>query len=233
MFADGELWFDPPLPVPLVYYEPGTEPAPRASGLGVRVSNVDLDRLVDRREKEGAIEGWAHLEGIWTQQDLDVLDQQPPRRQSTNEVSHSSPPCDPPAGGWPVGQPDENLDVERAQGDEVLQLATFRPSARQAVLVVTSDDPELTTHRLAPVFGDRLCVVRSKWLRAQVEAVRRDVKANMRDWTAYAGSLGNVDAHGQVTLSVDVVRMMPSLATYAEQVPDGLLIVNPWLAPTA
>jgi hypothetical protein len=45
VFADGEFWFEPPLPVPLVYYEPGSEPAPRPSGWGVRLSEVDLAPL--------------------------------------------------------------------------------------------------------------------------------------------------------------------------------------------
>jgi hypothetical protein len=231
VFADGQFWFEPPLPVPLVYYEPGSEPAPRPSGWGVRLSEVDLERLDRRRNKDGATEGWAYLEGIWAEQRLDVLDQRPPRPPPLDEIDHARPPCDPPSGGWPIGPRDENLDVERAQGDEVLHLATFRPSAHQAVLVVTSEDPEHTRDRLAPVFGDRLCVVRSKWSRGQIASVRQAVEDNMRDWTAYLGSLGNTDEHGQVQLSMDVAQVLPALARYAEQVPDGLLLVNPWLAP--
>lgn len=231
ILADGQTWFDPPLPVPAIYYTPGTEPPPRPSGLGIRVMGVDLDRLVRRREKQEAIEGWAYLEGIWTQHQLDVVDQQPPRPPSLDDVDHSQPPCRPPNGGWPMGDTDENLDVEQAQGDEVVHLATFRPSARQAVLVVTSDDPELTTRRLAPVYGDRLCVVRSTWSRAQIETVRRELKAHMRDWSAYIGGFGSSDAHGQVRFELDVVQVLPALAEYAEQVPAGLLLVKPWLAP--
>jgi hypothetical protein len=174
VFADGQTWFDPPLSVPAIHYSPGTEPPPRPCGLGVRVTGVDLDRLVRRREKQGAIEGWAHLEGVWTQQRLDVLDQQPPRPPTLDDVDHSQPPCRPPGGGWPIGETDENWDVGRAQGEEVVHLATFRPSARQAVLVVTSEDPELTTRRLATIYGDRLCGVRSKWSRTQIETVRRE-----------------------------------------------------------
>jgi hypothetical protein len=99
------------------------------------------------------------------------------------------------------------------------------------VLVVTSDDPALTSRRLTPIYGDRLCVVHSRWSRGQIKTLRRALEDNMRAWTAYMGSLGNTDAQGQVQLSMDVVQVLPDLARYAEQVPDGLLIVNPWLAP--
>ena len=231
VIADGQAWFDPPLPVPAIYYPPGTEPPPRPSGLGVRVMGVDLGRLVRRREKQEAIEGWAYLEGIWTQHQLDVLDQQPPRPPSLDDVDLSHPPCRPPSGGWPMGDTDENLDAAQAHGEEVVHLATFRPGSRQAMLVVTSDDPELTTRRLAPVYGDRLCVVRSKWSRAQIETVRRELKAHMHDWNAYIGGFGGSDAQGQVRFELEVVHVLPALASYAERLPDGLLVVNPWLAP--
>ena len=130
-----------------------------------------------------------------------------------------------------MGDTDENLDAAQAHGEEVVHLATFRPGSRQAMLVVTSDDPELTTRRLAPVYGDRLCVVRSKWSRAQIETVRRELKAHMHDWNAYIGGFGGSDAQGQVRFELEVVHVLPALASYAERLPDGLLVVNPWLAP--
>lgn len=228
--ADGDLWFEPPLAVALVYFEPGTEPPPRPSGLGVRVDNVDLDALEQRREKDGAVEGWAYLEGMWVHDRLLVDHQQSPRLSPLDDIS-DRPPCNPPPEGWPVGPVDENLDVEHAHGDEVLFIAMSRPSANQVVLVVTSDDPALTSRRLTPIYGDRLCVVGSKWSRTQIETVRRGLEDNMGAWTAYLGSLGNTNAQGQVQLSMDVVQVLPSLARYAEEVADGLLVVNPWLAP--
>jgi hypothetical protein len=57
------------------------------------------------------------------------------------------------------------------------------------------------------------------------------VKEHLHDWSAYTGGFGSCDAAGQVRFEMDVVQVLPALADYAEQIPDGLLVVKPWLAP--
>ena len=231
--AGDEVWFDPPLPVPLIGYAPGHEPAPRPSGLGIRVDGVDLGRLDQRREKEGAVEGWTCLTGIWRDERLTVMEQrqrvairpQNPARQWT------VPPCDPPAGGWPAGGTDENIDVEaELRGSEVVTVTMFRPSARQVIAVVASDDPELTRHRLAPALGERLCVIESAWPGQQLRHIRAYLDAHQQEWLFYTWGEG-ADERGQLQFSIELVRVVPSFAEFAAELPDGLLLVDPWLSP--
>jgi hypothetical protein len=231
--AGDEVWFDPPLPVPLIYYEPGHEPAPRPSGLGVRVEGVALDRLDQRREKDGAVEGWTCLTGVWRDERLTVTEQSQrvAIRPETPEPHWTVPPCDPPTGGWPFGGADENIDVEQdLHGPEVITVTMFRPSARQVVAVIASDDPELTRRRLAPVLGDRLCVIESRWPGERLRHIRAELDARHREWLFYTWGEG-ADDFGQLQFTIELVRVVPSFAEFAGGLPDGLLLVDPWLSP--
>jgi len=234
--TDGhEVWFDPPLPVPLIGYAPGQEPAPRPSGLGIRVDGVDLDKLERRREKDGAVEGWTCLTGVWRDGRLTVTEQGQGvgSRRENPAPQWTVPPCNPPAGGWPAGGVDENIDVEEdLHGPEVVTVTMFRPSARQVVAVIASDDPELTRRRLAPVLGDRLCVIESRWPGEQLREIRAELDANHQEWTFYLWGEG-ADETGQLRFSVDLVRVVRSFAEFAAKLPDGLLLIDPWLAPVA
>lgn len=73
--AAGRTVFEPPpFPTP-AGHRPGQEPAPRPSGSGVEVRGVDEAQLLDRREQEGALEGWVSLTGTRRADDIEVLDQ--------------------------------------------------------------------------------------------------------------------------------------------------------------
>ena len=71
--VSGQTTFEPPLAMALPHYRLGQTPAPRPSGLGVAVRGVDSTRLLDRREKDGASEGWATLTGRWREDELAVV----------------------------------------------------------------------------------------------------------------------------------------------------------------
>jgi hypothetical protein len=124
---------------------------------------VDLDRLGQRRESGRCVEGWTCLSGVWRDGTLGVTEQwwrgddfPLPATQTW-----TTPPCDAPAGGWPVGGVDANLDVgDHLHGREVVAVTMFRPTPRQVVAVIASDDPDLTRRRLdSSKLGGRLCVV--------------------------------------------------------------------------
>jgi len=140
------MCFEPPMWASLVHYPPGAEPAPRPSGRGVPVGGVDLDRLEGRREKDGAVEGWATLTGIWQDTGLQVRRQQPggaaPERRSP---VWTVPPCSPPLGGWPAqATPNtsefESVLLELSSTGAIVQRTMFSPPDAAQVLV------------LAPVF---------------------------------------------------------------------------------
>ena len=77
---------------------------------------------------------------------------------------------------------------------------------------------------------DRLCVVPSRWDRGQLEDVRAQINEGSRAWGVYISGPRTGD-DGQLSFVMDLVRIVPDLAAWAESLPDGLLHVIPWLAP--
>ena len=226
--------FEPPLPRAEPLFAPGREPPPQPSGLGIAVEGVDLDALADRRAKGGAVEGWAWLAGVWRSEMLVVDIQEPalPTARPTKELRE--PPCTGPAAGWPRGADGENLDLAGFQHDDeaLVAISLFRPSARQVVLVVATTDPEGMERELRPRFDQRVCVVASTWTKAQVDEVTAALRINMRAWRLYQTGLA-VREDGQAEVNADAVLVTEQFASWAEHVPDGLLQVDPWLAPNA
>ncbi|MDQ1485340.1 MAG: hypothetical protein QOJ62_1033, partial [Actinomycetota bacterium] len=151
--AGGAITFEPPLPTPLVGYLPGQDPVRPASSVGVPVEGVDLNLLARRHEKDGAIEGWAHISGVWSGDRLRVDAQRPKDPIDFDNrrplPDWASPPCPPPPGGWPHGLRDENLDIEDLRDayghwpadGPIVALTLFRPGPTQVVAVVAASDP--------------------------------------------------------------------------------------------
>jgi len=235
VFSDGvTAMFEPPLPVALVGYLPGTEPAPRPGHLGVAVAGVDLDALDRRRERAGAVEGWAHLSGVWHHEKFVVQGQGAPVFPVGDSPPRwSVPPCPPPPGGWPHGVADENLDAGGLQEADasITALALFRPSSTQVVLVIASTEPSRVRAELGSRFGPRLCVVASQWTKAQVHDAAAQLRTNMDRWQIYiTGEI--VTEVGQTLVQANSVRVVPEMVDWARPLPDGLVSIIPWLAPT-
>lgn len=229
--AGDVVAFEPPLQ-PAVGYRPGYEPAPRPSGLGVAVRGVDESRLLDRRQRDGALEGWVTLGGTWHGDALEVEDQRLDRPAPERGRDRTSPPCDPPAGGWPRG-PSVRLPPEfqalLASGAAV-GATVFHPAPGTQVVVVASADGPAVSDLLAPLLGDRLCVVPSRYRRDQVEATRAEIGRHFRAWQL--SSCGETsDDEGQVRVTVEVARVLPELVDRARHWPSGLVEVIAWLAP--
>jgi hypothetical protein len=232
--VDGATWFDPPLPVPAILYAPGRQPPPRPTGLGVPAVGVDLARLDRRREKQGAVEGWATLAGIWQQERLLVSEQGPPTASVFEGPAWRRPPCPEPAGGWPEGDVDENLEVpaELDAAHGITSVALFRPSRRQVVLVVAAEQPQQVEAELRPRYGARLCVVPSRWTRRQIDDVARRLRAEMGRFMIYICGESTAE-DGQAAVTVELTRVLPALAALARTIPAGLLSIRPWLPPQA
>jgi hypothetical protein len=247
--VDGDdVWFEPPLPMTLVHYS-SDPPPPRPSGLGVRTVGVDLDALD---------ESWASLSGVWQNDRLVVREQANigrdfrrdlgpdfqrdlgpgvrrdlgPDVRREEEPGWDRPPCPPPPGGWPYGEPDENIDVppDLVSAYPITSLALFRPSPRQCVLVVAAEEPEQVDAHLRPRYGDRLCVVRSRWTRRQVDDLLHQLREGMSQWMVYESG-ETVTEDGQPLVTANVSRVLPAFASFVRAVPDGLLSLSSWLAP--
>jgi hypothetical protein len=240
-------WFEPPVPVAATWSRfRRVRPAWPGS---VRIVGADFGaELTGRFERDGAVEGYATVTGIWAadrlqaeRQDLHV----PRHRKIPN---WTVPPCPPPEGGWahqtwvygikevqtgerPAAQ---YVGLDYDLGDlwetgAAVVVTTFRPSEDQAVLVVAAADPEAVEARLRPQLGQLLCIVPSKWTRAELEAVRAHLHAHHEDWNLYMYGGYTSTEDGQAKITAHLTRMLPEAAAWAANLPAGILDLEPWL----
>jgi hypothetical protein len=234
---DRAIWFEPPLPVPLVYWQ---DPPVRRPGRGaVTVAGASLDHVADRRERDGLAEGWATLTGTWSSGGLEVVGQDPRARPADDQDDLGDwdvPPCPPPTGGWPRsgrGREHDNLSFDLAdleQTGAAVAVTTFRPGKRQLVLVVAAADIEAVEAQLRPQLGARLCVVPSQWTRPELRAVLDHLSGRWEDWNIYSAGEINT-SQGQAQVTARLARVLPEMAAWAAPLPDGILALRPWLIP--
>lgn len=233
---DGD-WFEPELPQRLIAGMQ-REVTPPWRG-AVRITGASFDDLTNRFERDGAVEGYVAITGIWSDDHLHATHQAAPESAPHPFPRWESPPCPPPAGGWPhLGSGhsssdggEYNLDYEL--GDLVaagaaVAVTTFRPSADQAVLVVAAADRDAVEAQLRPQLGDTLCVVPSRWSEAELDAVRAHLTAHWDEWNLYG--LGPVNGEdGQACMTAQLTRVLPEIVGWAASLPDGILALEPWL----
>src|SRR5215475_16219771 len=68
-------WFEPPLAVPGIHI--GDRSVRPAWSGAVRVAGADFDTLHERIQRDGAVQGWATVTGIWSGDHLQVQRQIP------------------------------------------------------------------------------------------------------------------------------------------------------------
>jgi hypothetical protein len=229
-------WFEPALPV---FLPGGVERRVIAPWRGaVRITGVNFGDLINHFEDDGVLEGYAWVTGIWSGDQLQAI-----RQTTSGDVRHQyprweTPPCPPPPGGWPHlewGLADHNLDYDLGDLTDTgaaVNVTTFRPSEDQAVLVVAAADREAVEAQLRPQLGDLLCVVTSRWTRANLAAVRAHMQARWEEWNFYdLGESSRED--GQAYLDAKLTRVLPEIADWANALPPGILTLDPWLLPAA
>lgn len=230
---DGD-WFDPPLPIRAIGYGPQGPPPPRPSGFGVRVENADFATVERRYERDGAIEGMATIYGEWLGDGIRI------HRQTNERPTQSyprwfDPPCPPPAGGWPHGMNgrySQNLDFDLGDletSGAAVTTVIFRPSADQAVLVVAATDVAAVEAALRPQLPDRLCVVPSRWTRAQLDQAHMHLRAMSDRWDIYQSG-PRCDDQAQATITVTLMRVTEEIADWVASQPEGLVELQPCLA---
>ena len=226
-------WFEPPMPVALPGGVPRSVRGPWRGSVWIVGGN--FDELSDRFERDGAVEGFAALTGVWSASQLRVERQAPPRRRHREGPRWQTPPCPAPEGGWPHltwGHGDKNLDYELGDLEQLgaaVAQTLFRPSEDQAVLVVAAADVEAVEAQLRRQLGPLLCVVPSRWTRAELEAVRAYLHAHHEEWNLYEWGYGPTTDDGQAQLTARLTRMLPEVAAWAATFPSGILDLEPWL----
>jgi hypothetical protein len=228
-------WFEPTLPVA---GPGGRERYVRPVwGVGaVRVVGADFASLSNRFERNGGVEGWAFLSGVWFRQQLVVEKQAAPRADTARQHSWVSPPCPPPHGGWPAVVRRGDVELEYDLGDlretgAAVAVTLFHPGEGQAVLVIAASDVAAVEAQLRPQLGRSLCIVSSRWSKAQLDAVGDYLLRHHEQWSIYQWGPRN-DHDGQASVAARLVRVLPEIAAWAGTIPSGILLLDPWLMPT-
>jgi len=224
LVIDGNAWFEMPLPMAAIAIWP--PPPPRQGPFAVRAHGVDLDRLDHIKHHDGGIlEGWTTLTGIWRQRELLVRDQTSAPAAAGWTNPWTTPPCPPPATGWPTApihgpmtaanlpappQPHECAELT------ITQLTQFHPHPTQPVLVVAAEDPQRAEQALRPRFGDALCVVRSRYHRHEIdETLQRLRDEQMAHRWLITSSGQSARSDGQPTVSAQFVWIERDVAAWA------------------
>ena len=176
----------------------------------------------------------ATVTGVWRDDAIEVRSVAAGPGPSPITPSISTPPCPPPSSGWLRGRVDENLEFDVGEllaNGAAVRVATFRPSRDQAVLVVAATDVAAVESALRPLFDGRLCVVRSRWTRVQVDDVKQVLLEHMRDWKVDAVGSGGMSDSGQPVVNAMLVRVTPAIAEWAETIDDDLLRLEPSIVP--
>jgi hypothetical protein len=105
----------------------------------------------------------------------------------------------------------------------------FRPSADQEVLVAATD-VDAVTRQLSPNLPNQLCVVPSRFTRAQLDEVRNVLLAHWREWRLETSGT-SADAQAQPFITAEPFRVTAEMAEWADTLPEGLLRLHPALSP--
>ena len=226
-------WFEPPgwIAGP---ERPGGQVRP-VSKMAVRVAGANFGAVTGRFEKDGAVEGWATVTGTWSGGQFRAERQDPPAPRPAARARWVTPPCPPPEGGWPAtGRLDTaelspELDDLAGTGAAVA-VTWFHPGEHQLVLVVAAADPATVEARLRPRLGGSLCVVPSRWTKAQLDDVASQLHQRMQEWNLYQLGRQHTD-DGQAYIGAHLVRVLPQIAAWAASLPPGIVALEPWLRP--
>jgi len=104
------------------------------------------------------------------------------------------------------------------------------PNRAVIVLVVAAGDVAAVEARLRPQLGESLCVVPSRWTKAQLDTVGDYLHYQWELWRLYGLGLHNTD-DGQPHMAARLVRVLPEIAAWAATLPNDILLLEPWLMP--
>lgn len=131
------------------------------------------------------------------------------------------------------GRAVDNLDFDVGdlmESGAAVTLVTYRPSPDQAVLVVAANDVAAVEHHLRPQLHDRLCIVPSRWSRADIDGVSHQLREAWDRWRLF-GVGETADENAQACVVAQLTRVTSEIADWAESQPNGLLVLRPWLSP--
>ncbi|GAA1129562.1 hypothetical protein GCM10009630_29340 [Kribbella jejuensis] len=245
--ADGD-WLDVQRVHDLMIKPPGWK-----SDLSIRLIGADA-AAVPSEFGPNQVPGHIKVVGRWHapapgvqvrlgDESIEVETQTPEGRRPRPRADRTRPPCPPPSGGWPQNvtwhegwphSPVSHLDLDirdLESSGAIVHRVIFRPSEDQEVLVVAATDVEAVTRALSPSLPNQLCVVQSRFTRAQLDEVGDVLHAHFQEWRLESFGTGNSDAQGQPFARAEPVRVTPELAAWADTLPHGVLLLDPTITP--
>lgn len=112
----------------------------------------------------------------------------------------------------------------------VVNATLFHPRPDTPVLVLAVTDPKLVEAAVAPWLGSHVCVVRSRFRPDEVEAARTHLASRMGDWRLDQVGRSSDDT-GQPVVNASAERVLPEMADWVRNQPEGLVAVDAWLVP--
>ncbi|MEV0793596.1 hypothetical protein [Kribbella sp. NPDC050459] len=224
--ADGD-WLDVARVHDLTFRPPDWK-----SDRSIRLTGVDVDAVFSDAPPN-RVPGDVLVVGIWRDQIIEVEAQTTEIPAPEPLAQWTDPPCPPPRGGWRRDVVTFELDFDlgdlRASGAIVNQVI-FRPSLDQEVLVVAATDVDEAIRRLSPKLPNQLCVVPSRFTRAQIDELYDVLHAHWRAWRLESFGTG-ADAQAQPFVMVEPFRVTAEMAEWADTLPEGLLRLRPAISP--
>ena len=181
--------------------------------------------------------GGMTITGIWLNGSIQVQTQHrlAPRDQSAPIRATWELPADlEPARGWPVGTDDDihAVDTNDLRDANCVAVVRCQPRPDSVVLAVAATDVAAAEAAWRPRLGARVCVVHSRWSKAELDAVTSTPLQHWVDWAIEF--IGHpVDEHFQSSVDVTLLAVTPALASWAESLPADILTVQPTLTPAA
>jgi hypothetical protein len=201
--------------------------------LGITLVGVDLDRLADRQERDGAVWGRAEVTGVYRDRTVTVTSQ---RVRAITDLEQHKPlasdlpaDCPAPAGGWPRGEMqgrpgiDQTNHYVNAHPDVFGSLSFAYPEptragaiGTQVLLVGTTGDVAEATRQIRQWYDGSLCVRKVPHSRAQMLAARAVIQKAILD-PARQAHYGLIGGGGETSVAGDPRTSMMVLV-YTEQV---------------
>lgn len=219
----------------LMFGPPGCSAGPQAVGL-------QTDMLQEHSSSPAERWGYLYLVGRFRDGAFYVASQRlhGPRTQPAGTVTFARPPCAAPAGGWLVSTPSP---AQRSTVEHYSRLARHRDLVSIAfydhgsVLTVASSNPARTRAVLSPYWRRQLCVIKARYSRATLIGVGKRLVRLMTSprsasygWINGAGGSCGSNS-GQPKTCVEVLLETPELRALVQQLPAGLVGVEPVLRP--
>ncbi|MEV0291417.1 MULTISPECIES: hypothetical protein [unclassified Kribbella] len=222
---DGD-WLDLARVDALISKPPGWKSDRSIRLIGADAEAVPTDFAANR------VPDFVSVVGTWRDESIEVEEQSPDIPAREPSADWTDPPCPPPPDGWRRDALPWDLDYgDLESSGAMVHGVVFRPSADQEVLVVAATDVDAVTRQLSPHLPDQLCVVPSRFTRAQLDEVRDVLLSHWREWRLETCGTGSADAQAQPFATAEPFRVTAEMAEWADTLPAGLLRLNPAISP--